>query len=409
MEQEFMTHMMDMSDKLNAEVGTTKKKTSEGKIPTHTDDEAAKIAKLTEQDDVPTDFEDEKDFAPRREMPDKKPFGEEEPEEETKIEKEYFGSKGDEYYYMNETQSDAGEREDLQIIDAEGEKVFSALDNELDINDIVTFVVEATRQTDVDEVSRDLMIKYVFPALEKEEEEEEEFPAEGEETIAPKDEFESKVKYQDKEYSVRIESTDVFIGEKKFEFTDEFIKMYRNENGLMTKEGVEKLAIDVLETEIGEKTDKETKAEKEKEKKDKEKKKKKEKKESKVSEDLSSDVKTMAKEAETAIKDEDYAKASDLVMKLSQVQAVVPKTPESEAPKSEDELETEEPEEKEEPEETEEGKVPDKDDDEAAKINKLKEKEPKDKDKFKGFKSLDKKIKKAPDTIFFKKDKKKTK
>lgn len=399
MSQEFVNHMVEISSDLNKEVGVPKKKT-EGKIPIHTDDEPAKIAKLTEQDDLPTDLEDEEDAISPRRRPPRDEIAPEE-EEEAKIEKEYFGSKGDEHFYMNETESDAGEREDLQIIDAEGEKVFSAVDNELDINDVLGFVIEATRQTDVDEVSRDLIVKYVFPALEEEEEEEEEFPPEGEETIPPKEEFESKVMFQDKEFGVKIEPDEgrnfsrFTIGERVFELSNKLIEMYKDEKKLMTKEGITRLATDILEADLDEKkpvptckkcgtkhwpmnpcpTGKKKKAEKETPKK---KTKKKAKKESKIKEDLSADVKAMAKEAEAAIKDEDYAKASELVQQLSQVQAVTPKVAEEPEPRSEDELEAEEePEEREEPEEAEEGKVPDKDDDEKTMVDKLKENKPK--------------------------------
>lgn len=365
MGQEFLDHMVTIASELNDEIGGIKKKV-EGKVPrAKSDDEPTKIKKMTEQDDLPAEDEDEEEEA----FPRKRPSGDVPEEEETKIEKMYFGSKGDDHFYMNETSSDSGERNDLQIIDVDGNTIFSAHDNGIDINDVLVFVVEATRQVDIDEVSRDVIVKYVFPALEEEEKEEEEtIPSEGEET--PKPGLESKVVFEDKEYSVKmtpdinkllgegISEATLTIGDQDFTFSSAFIQQYCDDKGVVTMEGVERLATDVLQTNSGLDTDVDSVDEEG----------------TRTNEDLSSDVKAMAKAAKTALDDEDYVKASDLVMKLAQVQNVTPKAEDDTKPKNEEELEVKTPGEKETPEkDTEEGKIPDKDDDEPTKIDKLKE------------------------------------
>jgi len=233
-------------DKLGYTVG-------EGKIPKDSDPEQTKIKKLTEQDD-------EEDLSPDEDLDvDLEPEVEPETvpeEEEVDIDKEYVGSKADLFYYMIQIKTDSDEPEDLQIVDQEGDKVYSAVDNELDIADVSGFIIQAVQEIDIDEISYDLFVKYILPKLVEEEEEEEEEES-GEEEVPeeeiPEEEFpelESVFTHAGKEVKVKmLECSEaglkITIDEHEYNFSEGLASLY-HKKGKMTKEGLVDLAKAVL-------------------------------------------------------------------------------------------------------------------------------------------------------------------
>ena len=117
----------------------------------------------------------------------------EETPQKTKLpeyDKEYFGSKDTISYTLVRDKSDSDEVNDLQITEAEGNNVFSAKDNGLDVNDVPGFIEMALKEVDVDEVSYDLVMRYFIRPAEEEMEAEEDLERE-EEAEEVKDEEES--------------------------------------------------------------------------------------------------------------------------------------------------------------------------------------------------------------------------
>ena len=169
----------------------------EGKLPNHADPTDVKIKDMTEKDkdedeEMPEELPDEEDMG--EEMPSEEDFGDEpaadeEPSEDTpeaempeEIDKEYFGSNGDDtFYYM--VSSEEEDQDDIKILDQDGEEVYSALARELDLEDVTAIIVDAVTELEMDSVSYEIIVKYIFPKLKEDDEENEEevVPAEDEE------------------------------------------------------------------------------------------------------------------------------------------------------------------------------------------------------------------------------------
>jgi len=263
--------------KLSPEVYSSKAieedEVGEGKVPADQDTESTKIKKLTEQDDEEMPAEDVPsppaalDDEPAEVSPAEEPM--EEPEEE--LEMELVGSKGDTYFYMTTQDSDAGEREDLIIVDQDEDKVFSAKEAELDINDEGRFLLEALREIDIDSVSYDLVVKYIFPMIEEaKEEEEEEGEGEGEEEVAgeelPLEDEEKEIPVESKENrkisttferdgkthkcSLEVKESNaavtLTVDGKTFTFSADLGGMYK-EGETYTEEDLETMATDVID------------------------------------------------------------------------------------------------------------------------------------------------------------------
>ncbi|MHA1883075.1 MAG: hypothetical protein ACTSUO_08525 [Candidatus Thorarchaeota archaeon] len=140
------------------------KAVDEGKVPATTDTETTKIKKLTEEDDEElfSPKEPEKEEEPEVSQPSKKPEKEEEP---AKVAKEYIGKTEDTHFYMISVEDDEGGVEDLQIVDQEGVKKYSAKDNNLDPTDVEGFVIKAIQDIEIDEIERSVFLKYILPQL----------------------------------------------------------------------------------------------------------------------------------------------------------------------------------------------------------------------------------------------------
>jgi murein DD-endopeptidase MepM/ murein hydrolase activator NlpD len=90
-------------------------------------------------------------------------------------EKEYLGSKGtDSFYYLFRKTGDAGQLEDLQVLDAADEVLMSAKELSMPIEDVRGFVLEAINKLEMSMVAYEIVMEYIFP------EEEDKFAAEEE-------------------------------------------------------------------------------------------------------------------------------------------------------------------------------------------------------------------------------------
>jgi hypothetical protein len=167
-------------------------------------------------------------------------------QEKSQIEKEYLGRKDDDFYYITQSTSDTGEATDLIVQNQVGEKIFSAVENDLDPGDVKDFIISAARELDIPEVSTTLVDKWIVPEIDQEAREEEidiqkEEPFElGSEELGRKKE-EGIVPYQGKPFSYSLyENNNNFvleIGGKSFYFTKGFVGLY---------ETVEQFCLDVL-------------------------------------------------------------------------------------------------------------------------------------------------------------------
>jgi len=327
-------------------------------IVSNTDEDSEEVAikKLTEEEYSDTEEDMEQDAA-------EEPAEDNSEENEEEVEKEYFGKSGEEYYYLVGNESEEGVQTDLQIVDQEGKVVYSAKDNEVEITDIVDFIIQAIQEMDIEDISYDVFEKYILPKLV--EPEEEEFDEEGTEEdelrdaeddmIPEEDTFESisRVKYthESKDYEVSLlPENKVKIGGKIFTLSDDTFNFYHISENKVDEIDLKDLAKDMLramdESELkelvegyeergkrdgtgpyknsaqrkvtGDKGKRQLAGEKCPAKESKEKDSK-----MKTNEDIATDVKDLQKKAEAAVKDGDYIKAADYVSRLANVESSV--------------------------------------------------------------------------------------
>jgi ribosomal protein L11 len=259
-------------------------KLSEGKVPDYRKDkEETVIKKLTEKDEeeeaieqeVDMEKEDElaheeldteKDIVKTRDAMDK----EKEAEGES-TGKAFLGKKADNFYYLVIGEGD----EKYQVTDQEGKVAFAAEDAQLENDDPLTFLIAAVKELQLEDISYDIFMKYVVPAFEKiqkEEEEEGEKPIEsdeGDEELPPEeDEIENaedeqpieskkvlkevKVTFDRREFNINLideaESKDtvVEINGKRFNFSPGFSKMYKDTSGKISEDKLKELALSAL-------------------------------------------------------------------------------------------------------------------------------------------------------------------
>lgn len=84
---------------------------------------------------------------------------EEEPEAKPTDEKEFFGSKADNFYYLEAKGKTA------VLVDAEGQEVFKG-----DSEDMIQFIQDAVKELEIDSISIDVFNKYILPEIEEPEE-----------------------------------------------------------------------------------------------------------------------------------------------------------------------------------------------------------------------------------------------
>jgi len=95
---------------------------------------------------------------------------EEEQEFEKEVEeKEYLGTKGsDEFFYLFRKINDAGEIEDLQVIDAGDEELLSAVAQGIPLDDVKAFVLKAIDELEMSMIAFEIVMNYIFPDEEDE-------------------------------------------------------------------------------------------------------------------------------------------------------------------------------------------------------------------------------------------------
>lgn len=129
---------------------------------------------LSEEDNLPIDNPEVKDENP--EEPDE--FNViEEPEQEgipDDFEKVYLGKSGDKHYYIIAKRNEEGVVEDLELTDQEGNKVYSAKENELEVTNLGSFIREVLNEEDIPEVETSVVMQYLVPDIQDEIEAEEE-------------------------------------------------------------------------------------------------------------------------------------------------------------------------------------------------------------------------------------------
>lgn len=129
---------------------------------------------LSEEDNLPIDNPEVKDENP--EEPDELNVIEE-PEQEgipDDFEKVYLGKSGDKHYYIIAKRNEEGVVEDLELTDQEGNKVYSAKENELEVTDLGSFIREVLNEEDIPEVETSVVMQYLVPDIQDEIEAEEE-------------------------------------------------------------------------------------------------------------------------------------------------------------------------------------------------------------------------------------------
>lgn len=438
------THALKVEKKLSEK---RVKDLSEGIVPDFDkDSETEYIKKLTERpEDREERFEDSPPPADDEELPSPefKDKDEEDKDKDDELEKEYLGKKEETYYYLTKGDSDEeGEgRGQLQVVDQEGKVVYTSEDSEADSSDVFHFLIDAVRDIEPDDVSYDMFVKYVVPKIEELEKEQDEYAKDNEfpdeeppDEDREEDRFreskknenlqEIRVTFDRREFDVKLvdeagSRTVIEINGKRFDFSPEFSRLFRDESGTITEDKLEELALGALsEMDKADFDDLVTKGPEHRQ----HKKapadeacgaKHKKKKYMKEAADVAGGVKDLVKSASDAIKDDNFIEAVELCQRLATIQQALPMGGEEgvgadvgeEAPPVEDEVFDDEPSEDElkaeveaaaeddeelddeelknkaeledeEEEENKEGKVPKSDDSESKVIDKLEEKSP---------------------------------
>lgn len=84
-------------------------------------------------------------------------------------EKEYLGNNGhDTYFYLVKTPAAQDGVDDLQILDAGGKVLFSAKEENIEVGDVKTFIMQGLQKVDISNLSYDIVTKYLIPSEEEE-------------------------------------------------------------------------------------------------------------------------------------------------------------------------------------------------------------------------------------------------
>jgi len=267
---------------------------AEGKVPNKDDNEEKVIKTLMEAPEDPKDKEFDKAFQPKadkeitpgeEEQPNPELTDEPEEEEEPAeidFDKIYIGHTDDVHYYLVVDRSEEAEVTDLQLVNQEGDPVYSAKEHDLDPTNVETFIDKVIQEVDIAQLERSVVLQYILPEDEEEEEiepeeeepeefmggeeEEEELPApEPTEPAKPKTKpMESKdgdMKKKLSETLIKDEKGNEFdielldetekriklrINDKEYRFTADFAHLFGANEGRMTDEGIKELALETI-------------------------------------------------------------------------------------------------------------------------------------------------------------------
>jgi len=159
----------------------------------------AKVNEQDDEDDLPPEEPEDTEALdkpesekPEREGPREKPEGEEVPE----ITKEYVGNTEDTHYYLISNEDEAGNVEDLQIVDQEGVEKFSAQANAIETENVPEFLFKAIQELRIESIEFSIFSTYLYPYVFEEDEEEdmEEAPEDLDQMEDPEEPVESKKK-----------------------------------------------------------------------------------------------------------------------------------------------------------------------------------------------------------------------
>ena len=287
---------------------------------------------------------DDDDFERKPEdAPEDKIEGEPEDNDADVEEKEYFGNKGEIFYYLTH-ETEEGEPA-LRVVDAEGEVVYTPEEGD-DGEDVLTFLIAAVKDIVPENVSTDIFIKYVIPALEEEKPEDEREEdldldrkeAPGLDRDKPVESVkEVKVTFEEREFDVQLvdEGTDdtvISINGERYSFSKAFAANFRTDEGQLLEDGLIELAKDALSVmETDEFDSLALKSKKADETIDEALPK---------SSDITKGIKQLKKQLRQAVKDDDYTKASELSTRIQTLVAAVPEL--EEEPEKKDEPEAKE-------------------------------------------------------------------
>jgi len=156
--------------------------------------------------------EDETDETPPPPQEVKEPNADEDAPE---MRKEYLGKSEDTHYYFVTMEGEEGEVSDFVIVDQEGVKRYSAKEHNIEVSEktAAEFIIQAIRDVDIQQIERNIFMKYIFPKLEEESPEEEEIIEKPEKVETPEKEKEEAEEAEDEEEEKPVESRE--LGEGK--------------------------------------------------------------------------------------------------------------------------------------------------------------------------------------------------
>jgi predicted RNA-binding Zn-ribbon protein involved in translation (DUF1610 family) len=142
---------------------------------------------------------------------------------EIDFEKLYLGRTEDKHFYIVADKSEHGEVEDLKAVDQEGELVFSAVDNHLDLSDLRGFIETVIDETDIAQIERNVVMQYIIPEVEAEldAEEEEDEILEPDEVLSQDEEPEKKEPKLESKVKEKNKKIDLFIDGKYYASTNQ--------------------------------------------------------------------------------------------------------------------------------------------------------------------------------------------
>jgi len=82
---------------------------------------------------------------------------------EVDFEKLYLGRTGDKHFYLVANKNEEGVAEDLQVVDQEGELVYSAEEQGLEVADVAAFIKAAIKDVDILTIERNVILRYLVP------------------------------------------------------------------------------------------------------------------------------------------------------------------------------------------------------------------------------------------------------
>jgi len=164
-------------------------------------------------------------------------------------EKEYLGKLEDTHYYFVTEMGDEDTVTDMQVVDQEGAVQFSAKEKGIEITeDPADFLKIVYQELEIEDIARDVFLKYLLPKMEQEFEQEEEdldiplddpnsqdpFTGDGDlektKGAPPLEGF--TIQFKGKDFQIKEVKGGLSINENFFEFSDELMELYKKKHGM---------------------------------------------------------------------------------------------------------------------------------------------------------------------------------